>query len=124
MASVVLDRVWLNDAADLSDSLSFQSSNRGDRERVGGSVRAYANGRQRLVSTATTTLTLPLVAVAVSWADVEWLREHAGRLLLLRDKPGRRVWGTYFSVDVDDRARQESHNVQIEFQRLSFDEAV
>lgn len=124
MASVTLDRVWLNDAADLDDSVSFYTQGRGDQQALSGSVRQYANGRARLITSASSSLSVPFTAVALEWADVQWLRDHIGRVVLFRDKPGRRVWGVYLSVDVDDRRKQESFDVKISLQRLSYDEAV
>lgn len=123
MASVLLDRVILTDAADLSDSIAFYSDDRGDSRTRDGAFKTYAGGRVRLVTTPTRTRTLTLRAVDVTPAQVAWLDEHTGTTVLLRDKKGRRVWGSYLSVSEVDRLAQTKQDVALTFVQTTYSDA-
>jgi hypothetical protein len=124
MASIVLERTWLADANDPADSVALFTTGRTDMREQGGEVRTYANGRQRLVTTAGRRQTLAVTFRLVDAATLAKLDSWAGRVLLLRDPWGRKMYGTYLGLSVTDYAARAGHDVQLTFQQVSFSEAV
>lgn len=104
MASVTLTSLWLNLASDLSQFRSFplMAGLRIATEQP-GEVRQYASGRRRLVRKAPTAArAVTLVLPQCDRDQIAWLEGNAGQLVLARDDRGRKVWGTYFTVSVDE----------------------
>jgi hypothetical protein len=126
MSTVNLGAVWLNDANDLTDSQSFNNvtgltfikGNDGD-------VRALANGRLRLVTTTTTRRSYALTLELCTRTQVTWLEDHIGALVCARDDRGRKVYGTYFEVNVNENvARSDYADASVRFTEVTHSEAV
>lgn len=101
--NVVFDDVYLTDIADPTVSVHASSPERALAAQRDGEVRSYAGGRRRVITNARTAATFPLTLQWLTTADVDQLMAWRGRLLLLRDGLGRRIFGTYLSLDVQDR---------------------
>ena len=125
MSAVQLTRVWLTDPADPSVSVVAGSAPRTDNRALAGEVRQYAGGRRRIVLREGDSTTLGVTLIKVSAGDLEQLDAWRGQVLLLRDRVGRRVHGTYFGLDVTDHPGQPvEHDVSFTFASVSYDEAV
>lgn len=79
-------------------SLQLFKAARAEQDVVPGSVRMYAGGRLRIITTPGTNRQSSLTFVRCTESNVATLRAWRGRLLLLRDGQGWRRWGTYFDV--------------------------
>lgn len=103
MATLQLDCVFLNLASDLSDFQSFplMSSLKISTSQP-GEVRTMANGRRRLVRTAGKPRTAIVDLSHCTRTQVDWLEQHVGDLVCVRDDRGRKFYGVYLSVDVDE----------------------
>lgn len=92
-----LNGIWLNAADDLADVMSF--------ERVGNTVSASPSTqaevrqlatRRRVVRSGTKTYTsFALTLLHCTAAQRQWLEDHVGVLLCLRDGIGSKIYGIY-----------------------------
>lgn len=95
--------LWLNDAANLADCQAFTwVSGTTPNIEVRAEVRALANGRLRMVSRAGRVASTTWNLTRISRPQVDWLEAHAGRLVCVRDDRGRKFYGVYLSVPVDE----------------------
>ena len=128
MATVTLTftDVWLTDVANPAMSVHGSFSERKSDDEVAGDVRPYAGGRLRSITSARTKATYPIVVQLLSDSDAALLKAWRGRVLLLRDSAGRRVFGTYFARSVEDFPMTSGtlHNVSLTFQEITYFEAV
>ena len=108
MAAVTLTSVWIANSLNLSTSVQLYTTTLVETPQVAGSVRAYANGRQRVVAGASKPRTVAITPTLVSAADAATLASWVGQLVLLRDPFGLKVWGSYFSIA---RTQQVAPNV-------------
>jgi hypothetical protein len=121
----VFPNLWITDVATLV-SVSAATPERTASAALGGSVRFYAGGRRRVITTPADAVTYPLTMQWVSDPDTDQLIAWRGRVLLLRDTLGRRVFGTYLQVDQADVSRGAEfwHNVTLTFTELDYLEEV
>lgn len=124
MATVTLDRLWLHTASDLSTYRRFFTSGRSDDRSITGDVRTYANGRLRIVSRVGAKQQLGVTLEQVTDADLVTLESWRGVLLYLRDHRGRTLFGTYFSMKVDDYLDRSGYAVSVTFQQVTSTVAV
>lgn len=128
MTSVVVafPNLWFTDVADPTVSVTVASSLRSSSAALNGRVGLYAGGRRRTITTPADSVTYPVTLQWVSDADTHQLVAWRGRLLLMRDTLGRRVFGTYFRVDQVDVSKGAEfwHNVTLTFEELDYDESV
>lgn len=108
MASVTLTAVWIQNATDLTTAVQAQSTSIVETPQVAGSVRAYANGRQRTVASASKPRTVAFTFTLMTATDAATLASWAGQLVLIRDPFGTKMWGTYFQTT---RTQQPAPNV-------------
>lgn len=103
--NVTLTKGWLTDVADPTQSIHAPFLARGLSSSVDGGVRTYAGGRVRIITSARSTQSHP-IEFRLSAEHVTQLLAWRGRLLLLRDLQGTRVFGSFFQVDVADTRMQ------------------
>jgi hypothetical protein len=94
---VVFTGTWITDQA-TGASVQVFKTDRTEQDTVGATVRTYAGGRRRIISTPADVRSSALTFQRASGADVEVLRLWRGRLLLLRDFQGWRRWGMYADI--------------------------
>lgn len=98
MATVTLGNIWLNDGGSPSDHLEIESTV-GDAQDVGrsvdGGVEKLAGGRFRSVYEQGVAETWAISVELASWAEIQWIQAHIGRSVWVRDRFGRRVFGSY-----------------------------
>lgn len=123
--SLTFEDAWITDVATLV-SVHASYPERTSDDEVDGEIRAYAGGRLRSITSARTKATYPIVLQLLNDTDTALLKTWRGRLLLLRDGEGRRVFGTYFARSIEDYydAAGTLHDVSLTFQELTFDESV
>ena len=123
---VAFTDAWLIDVTEPDVTVHTSHPDRKSATSVGGEIRSYAGGRNRVITSANTTATFPLTLQLVNDDELELLTLWRGRVLLLRDGQGRRVFGTFLSLDVDDYWDPTGplHNVSLTFTELTYSEAV
>lgn len=125
MASVELGELYLHDATDLSDYIHSDGFGGLDEEdAVDGEFRQYSAGRVRLIRRAGEPREVNVTLPAVSASDVEWLRVHKGRTLLLRDPRGRKMYGTFLRLSIPERHGPLRPHVSFRFVRITHTESV
>lgn len=121
--SVTLDRVWINLAADPTQSVSAQSTAPSDTDTIPGQVRGYANGRQRIVTSKGASRQIGRTLNQISDADLGTLRSWRGQVVCFRDARGRRLFGTYFAVSTVDY-KDGTHDAAITFVTSTYEDAL
>lgn len=124
MASVQLDRLFMSLADDPAQQVTCYSSDWSDVRATTGEVRTYAGGRRRVVTRAGTARTLGFTARLLAPADVLTLDGWRGRVVLVRDSRGRKVYGVYLSVPTTDRRDRGGQDVALTVESVDYDEAV
>lgn len=97
MAAIKLDQVWVNDARNLDDYINCFTNESGfdEDDALNSESRTYAAGRTRTINRAGGTRTISCPLVELDRERVEWLRAHRGKLVLIRNYAGIKIWGTY-----------------------------
>lgn len=117
---VTLNQIWLHDASNPADFLRFYTIDRSDKRDRSGSVRVYAGGRRRVVTTPARAQNIGVTLRMVTTAEVDQLEEWAGTVLMYRDHIGRLAFGTFFELDVDDYKDRLHHDVTFDFVTSTF----
>lgn len=125
MATITLDTVWLNDAADLTSFCALENvTDISPSPEVDGEIRTYAGGRERNVSGAGRRNVVAVSATHAARADVLWMEAHCGRLLLFRDPLGRKFYGIYRDLKVTERKGQNCADVTFTIREVTHSEVV
>lgn len=124
MAIVLLNRLWLHDAANLADNVAIRVQQIDEEKSVDGDVRKYAGGRLRSVSSAGTRRTVEVELRLIERADVDTVKGWVGRKLMLRDPRGRKIFGVFHEVEVEEWPARDRATVTFTFEELSHSEAV
>jgi len=124
-ASITLTSVQLNLASDLSQYRLFPSMS---ALRVttapSGEVRAYANGRRRLIRKVGVPRSLVLTLPNCSRDQISWLETNAGQLMLIRDHTGRKIWGVYMAAPVDENPYNADGLVTLTLNEVTHSEVI
>lgn len=123
MAVLTLTKVWLN-LAETGDAVSAYSSGRSETSALDGEVKIFASGRKRSFTSVGDRRDMKLTLRDISDADLETLRLWRGQTVLLRDHFGRKIFGTFYSVDVHDRKTIGLYDVSLTVQEVSYTEGV
>lgn len=98
-----LQTVWLNLASDLTDMVSFPSmASLSFAKAAQPEVRRLAGGRHRLLRRVGDVRTFSLSLPGIDRDQVAWLEGHVGDVVCVRDDRGRKVYGTYTQVEVQE----------------------
>lgn len=124
MASVTLTRLWLHDAADLSDFITVRTAELGEVPAVHGEVRRYANGNLRAVRRAGTARQVRVRLRPSVRSDVDQIAAWTGRRLMLRDSRGRKLWGVYWDPQVTEVPGVDRADVSFTFEQVTYNESV
>lgn len=124
MASITLDRMWVNLLA-TGASVSGFSRDRASSFSTAVEVRQYAGGRQRAVSSVGEAGTFSFTLVDVPAATVDTLRLWAGQAVQVRDDRGRLFVGVYAGVTPTDQPyRPDLYAVAVTVQAVTADVGV
>lgn len=128
MTEITVDTGWINDAEDPSDYQSFPlMSALSVTPSIAGTVRHLAGGRTRLVMTEGTSREVSLSLPDCDRDQVEWLEEHIGRIVCVRDDRGRKTFAGYLRVPVTEQQGDivdKPADVTVSLAEISYDEAV
>lgn len=126
MATVTLGTVWLNLAADPSVYLSLPTmASLSATTAVPGEVRRMANGRMRSVTRAGSARGAEVDVENATRAEIDWLEAHVGDLVCVRDDRGRKFFGVYYSVPVEEMLGQPGYGgVSLSLAEVTHSEAV
>lgn len=102
MATLTLDRFWVNLMSDGSAVAAFTEPKRTRRTSVVGDVRTYAGGRRRAVSAEGVEVTYDVTLVRLTDAQAKTLESWLGRPTQIRDHRGQRYVGTFFTLTVSE----------------------
>lgn len=125
MATVTLGTVWLNLVSDPSVSLTLPTmASLSIATGQDGEVRRLANGRLRLVKRAGQARSASVDIEGATRTEVEWLEDHVGDLLCVRDDRGRKFFGAYMGVEADEVRANDYANVSLVLTEVTHSEAV
>lgn len=126
MTSITLEDAWFNLAADLSQSVTMILTGESDMTSRPTQTRRYANGRVRSFTRPGVKKQLNLAFELAARADMHQLEDWCGKTVLYRDPRGRRLWGVFGAVDEAEipGADNDTVNVNLTFQEITFDESV
>lgn len=99
-STITLTRLWLNNAADPADLMSFRTPSYTPGATKPGDVRELAGGRLRLVTRAGRARSHSVVLRKLSAEQEAWLDDHLGELLTVRDPAGGKYVATYLGLSV------------------------
>lgn len=125
MAAVSLGTLFIGDAANLADQIMFPfMSQLAVTAEVSGENRRYANGRIRSVSRSGKVEIAAVALPACTRAQVQWLEDHLGRTVLVRDDRGRKLYGNYRSLNISEHAYNKEADVTLTVSSVSYSEVV
>lgn len=96
---------------------------RSDNEVVEGQVNKYAYGRRVSIRYGDIIPELSFSLLNLTEADHTLMKSWLGKITLLRDRHGRKVFGTYFQLAVVD-FRDSARDLSFKYEQVSFIEAV
>jgi hypothetical protein len=125
MASVLLSELYINDWADPTDFVTtdgFGGLEINDSER--GEIHTYAQGRRRSSKRRGSAKVADVTFPTPEWSVVQWLEDHIGRTVMVRDPWSRRFWAIYWAVPVAHRAGPVAPDVTIHLESVTVSEVV
>lgn len=127
MSSIVtLTTVWINLAGDPTVSVSFSNmATLTVTKTIQGEIRRYANGRTRAVTRAGVTDSAEVNLPYCDRTQITWLEDNIGQLVCVRDNYGRKFFGIYLTVPVQEIRHTPNYgNVTLSLGEVYFTEAV
>lgn len=125
MARLSLWGVWLNDGADLTDSLQLGATSALSHSPTSpAQQQVLAGGRIRLAITGPTTNEWQITAARISQDQRDWLVAHVARPLWVRDWLGYKVYGFYATVQESVATGGLMFNVSLKISELTAPSAV
>ena len=97
MATVLLDRVWIN-LVSTGAAVSAFTADRGRVHAMEGDVRTYAGGRRRAITVEGIQEQFACTLRQLSAATVATLVEWMGQAVQVRDHRGMLIVGVFFAV--------------------------
>jgi hypothetical protein len=97
MATIALDRVWIN-LWPSGESVAAQSTDRTRSTEAQGEVRTYAGGRQRSITKEGVGRQFAFTLRMVTWVQIQTLESWIGRTVQVRDHRGTRYFGVFQAV--------------------------
>lgn len=125
MSAVELGAIFVNLASDPSQYVAlywpepFQPST-----AANGDVRTNASGRQRVFTRAGRPQSMQLVQKQTTRADIDTLESWVGQIVCVRDIRGRKFFGVYFEVPVEESTLRDEGDVSLTIRSVSVSEAV
>ena len=107
MTTLDLTKMCLAPASDLTDVLLLgqYAESSGDSTMV--DVRRYANGRDRVISTPGSSVSVSVSFRYVSRANFASMQDLVGSMVLFRDQRTRRVWGVFGDLSATELSQQD-----------------
>ena len=124
MTTVNLTAVWIQDAQALATAVQVHATAITETPSVDGSVRSYANGRQRSVARSARPRQVAMSFTLVSSADAATLAGWAGRTVLLRDPFGFKMYAVYYDTVRTQQVFPNVNDLALTAHEITFSEAV
>lgn len=102
MATLTLDRVWINLMA-TGEAVAAYSADRDRKMSVDGEMRTYGAGRRRSVTKAGRVNVMAFKLLNLSSLEVVQLERWLGLEVMYRDWRGQRFVGAYYGIDFTER---------------------
>lgn len=123
MASVDLRYTWVNLLSTGESVKGYTARGRSHGRSRDGEVRRLTGGRFRAVGTLGVRRTQSFNLRDVSQEDLDTLELWAGQTVVVRDKYGRRMFGTYWSVTWADKVDPALlFDVELNVTEISYEE--
>lgn len=124
MASVTLDRIWIQDPAVPDAGLPLLRKGGRTFERdISGEVRRYATGILRSVSTVGYAFGAEFTA-SVNREELERLFTFQGKTILYRDGLGHKVFGVFYRVPYVPSNDGQEYTVNLKIKAVTYFENV
>lgn len=124
MAAVALSAVWIQDAQALGTAVQVHATSIVETQSTDGSVRSYANGRQRSVAKTARPRQVAMTLTLVAQADGATLASWEGRMVLIRDPFGLKMYAVYYSTVRTQREIAGVDDISLTATEVTFSEAV
>lgn len=127
---IELRGVWLNAAADPSEVRAFEYLGDGlaITPSLRGEVRQNVNRRRLIRGSSRVYETISASLESCSATDVQWLNEHVGELVCIRDHVGSKAYVVYLEapreIATTKRLGQYYATVKVTFEEVDHTEAV
>lgn len=122
MATITLDRTFVNLIATGAVVKAYTGRGRSRSYKTDGAVQAFAGGRYRSIALEGTAGQQTFMLRDVSTTDIETLKTWIGETVLVRDNRGRRMFGTYYDVSFSDRMLDGYYDVTLNVFEVSYAE--
>lgn len=125
MTTVILATVWLSDAANSSDYMSFPLMGGLSRKRSrNASFDTMASGRQRRIISAGSPRSWSLDLPNCTRDQLDWLESHGEATLCVRDDRGHKFFAGFSDDDIAEHAYDLEGDFTLTLQEITFSEAV
>lgn len=125
MATLILDKLWVNLLATGQAVSAYSARDREEAYTVPGETRTYAGGRRRSVTSAGQLGRYKFVLRQLTRTDVETLRGWCGQTVQIRDNKGRRFFAVYYGIDIAEwKDLSAFYDVSLSADAVTIDEAV
>ena len=124
-ATLTIALTWLTNPT-TGVSVTAPNPVRSGGATLGGSIRPYAGGRMRVITTRADVRAFPVVMQNISDADLLLLDSWRGQVILLRDASGWRKWVSFLDLKWTDYPYNGGmyHDVSLVAQEVTYSEAV
>jgi len=120
-----LTHVFIAPASDLSATLIVAQATQTVDEATPATVRRYAGGRDRVMTTPGRTVSTSVSFVFMDRLTYQLLLDLAGQVVLFRDQRQRRIWGVLANVSATEfNVRDLLESVSFTLTSVSVREAV
>lgn len=120
MVHVNLHTLWLNVVADPSVRMRFDyMSALTVTTAQPGEVRRYASGRLRSVRQVGRTRAVAATLPGLELEQVRWLERYQGETVCVRDDRGRKLWGVYYSLPVEEHQYNDGASVSLSLSEVT-----
>lgn len=102
MATLNLTKTFVNLLASGAAVSGQTGRGRGEGYAAPGEVRTFAGGRRRSIVSAGELGSYEFTMLRLTRTDVETLRQWVGQTVQVRDNKGRRFFGVYYEVKIDE----------------------
>lgn len=124
-SAVNLRAIWFNPVTDPADYLALRFVTGFSRAvETPGRVARGAGGRVRVIRQAGRAVQWGLGFKALTRAQVGWLDARTGQVVCVRDDRGQKVFGTWLSMNVEERLYNKECDVTLTFTEVTYSEAV
>lgn len=122
-AIITLDTIVLNDAVDLSDVLVLDRMATYSRSaNTDVRTQKVASGGYRVIRSKGKQAVWDVTATRVTVTDLEWLENHVGFTVCVRDDVGRKFYALLSDLDVTEVPRPRTGNASFTLSEVSWDE--